>query len=93
MRTTFTTRRSLARQARRAQLSRVIAFAEEWDFKYQGPREEDKILEFLEKLGQDTVIELANDYAVNTFPPTETKDRVHTSFLFFGQVGEGTEPP
>lgn len=67
---------------------RVIAFAEGWDFKYQGPREEDKILEFLEKLGQDTVIELANDYAVNTFPPTETKDRVHTSFLFFGQVGE-----
>ena len=24
---------------------RVIAFAEGWDFKYQGPREEDKILE------------------------------------------------
>ncbi|QDZ20821.1 protein disulfide isomerase [Chloropicon primus] len=68
---------------------RVIAFAEGSHFKYQGPREEGAILGFLKKLGQDTVLELPNEFALTKFPPAEEKKiNVHTSFVYLGGMSE-----
>lgn len=62
----------------------VVSFAEGSHFRYQGPRKEDAILNYLNKLGREAVIPV-EEAALASFPPIPREERVFTSFLYLGK--------